>query len=256
MFIRNLYCYNFAWIISCGPSDWAPNGTSRRYPTTPWDVPQYQWVPMGPMHCCAGSCGVSRWIRWSHRCFTSHGRSRGGMRVLSSSTSCAHTPRHPIGNPMDHSHLWLTRYCMYHLPTYADRTNVVERGCVKRSFQKIKPVCWLSLFPLLFTAGGIAWSHHLARCICGVYSLSYNLWPQSSALARILIVLDVNGWKYQFSVKNTHLLNTRYPMWHAFVVVLVVFSYSSSVSQAPHTSHYELVVMVEYSSYTEIKNHC
>ena len=34
----------------------------------------------------------------------------------------------------------------------------------------------------------------------------YYLWPQSSESARILVVLDVDGWKHQFSGKNSQLI--------------------------------------------------
>lgn len=43
--------------VPCGTSDEAPDGTCRRYPTTPWDAPQ---VATGLMQCSLGSCGVSR----------------------------------------------------------------------------------------------------------------------------------------------------------------------------------------------------
>ena len=75
-------------------------------------------------------------------------------------------------------------------------------------------------------------------------SLSYDLYPQNSASARILIVVGVNRWKYQFSIKNTNLWNISYPIWHALLLVVMVAFSKSSTSQASHTSHYKKLVIV------------
>ena len=150
-------------------------------------------------------------------------------------------------------YVMITPQPMLNEVTYPERNNVIERGHINRSFTTFKPVYWLSLSPLLFIAGGIAWPHHLACCICDAYLClmicGLRAWHRHGYWLLQL------GWMWMSEnislASRTHtcwiiLRSNSYPIWHVFLVVMVllVFRYNSNTSQAPHTSRYTLVFMV------------